>query len=143
MRDGGVAAGQRDEQRRRTGANRHRAVVGDVESAVAGFGDQGPYRLQSLSDLVGAIACGGGGEDQGARCIVAGGGDGSGVVLGGVGGGAGPEFATAADFVRHGVDVCRETSRGLIPFICEPTQRIRPPRFGLRDGRPCHLAPNR
>src|SRR4029450_6316852 len=91
----------------------------------------------------GALACGGGGKDQAARCIVAGGGDGSGVVLGGVGRGAGPEFATAADFVRHGVDVCRETSHGLVPSVGEPTQRFRPPRFDLRDGRSRHLAPKR
>ena len=46
-RDDRIATGQRDEQRRRAGAYRHRTVVGDVESAATGFGDPHSHRRES------------------------------------------------------------------------------------------------
>ena len=105
-RDGGVAAGQRDEQGRRAGANRHCAVIGDVESAVAGFSDPRLYRRLGRGDLVGAVPGGDGGDDEVAGRIIAGGRDAARVVPGGVCRRAGPEFVAAADLPHDGVDVC-------------------------------------
>jgi hypothetical protein len=51
-----VAAGQRDEQWRGTGANRLCAVVGNVASAIVGFGDPRLHRQLSRSDVVGAVS---------------------------------------------------------------------------------------
>ena len=117
-----VATGQRDEQRRGTGANRHRPVIGDVESAVAGFGDPRPDRRESRGDLIGAVVRGDRRDDKAPRRVVAGGRNAARVVPGGVGRGAGPEFVAAADFPHDGVDVRRQTASRLIPAVGQPPQ---------------------
>ncbi len=122
VRDDGVATGQRDEQRRGTGTNGHCPVIGDVESAAAGFGDPRQQRCLRGGDLVGAIARGDRRDDEVARRVVAGGRNASRVVPGGVGRGTGPEFVAAADFPHDGVDMRRQTACRLVPAVGESSQ---------------------
>ena len=105
-----------------TGAYRHRPVVGDVESAAAGFGDPRPYRRESRGDLIGAVARGDRRDDEAPRCVVACGRNAARVVPGGVGRGARREFVVASDFSHDGVDVRRQTASRPVPLVGEPPQ---------------------